>query len=197
MFPFHRLYPKPCRFFLRKALLSMVMISATGWNTLAAQEICDPGNSLFVAEGTVLHQAETVPQPEPPHHTRRSRKPATPNRAVAVKKHRDPEKPRQDIEAQESAHRAATGFAEKKGRAIILRPEESRYGILIPGPSGKNGGLPPEAAPFPVSKILSAADLMKHKFLYRESFRNEESSYHNSCRPPPFSSARRPERSMV
>ncbi|GEN77917.1 hypothetical protein CHA01nite_36570 [Chryseobacterium hagamense] len=166
-------------------MAAMLMIWTTGWNMLAAQAIYDPGNRLFVETGTVVHVAAADPGPQPARSARKIRKAAKPVRAVAVKKHNDPGKPRHNREAQESAHLAATGFAEKKGPEITARPGETRDGILVPEHSGKAGGLSRETVPFPASKILSAADIKKHKFLYRESYRYAESSYSNSCRPPP------------
>lgn len=178
------------RFFLphtfpARSLLKILFLGLLcGWKILAAQEIYDEGHHLFVAEGTVLHVPATVPEPEQTHPVRKTRRPGKISRASAVKKPRDSEKLRQNEEAQETAYHAATGFSEKKGREITIRPEEARYGILIPAASGKTGGLPAED-PFPAAKILSAADVIKHKYLYKEARRHDGHSCPYSCRPPP------------
>lgn len=154
---------------------------------LCAQEIYDPGNSLYIKEGTEVHVSAPTPGasspekkagPEPGKH--RNRAAAAPETRLSRS-----EKPGHKPSATErEVPKTAFAYTGKETSHFTSGRQDTHSGILAPGNYTSKA---PAATLLScrITKILSAEDFTQHKFIYKESHRPSGISYSNSCRPPP------------
>lgn len=175
--------PSFYRSFPRKVLMGLVLFSGI----LGAQEIYDPGNSLYVKPGTEIHmeissQEASLPAKKPASALRKQRKTAD----MGYVKRRKPAQKQQPEAAarKKEVPEPAFVYTGKETSHFSSGRQETHSGILAPGNYTSKA---PAAALLPcrITKILSAEDFTQHKYLYKESRRLSGISYPNSCRPPP------------
>ncbi len=165
--------------FLRMTVLGMVLF----WNIVSAQEIYDKKRQLFVAEGTLIHTVATsrpyVTKKKRANFVRISRKKRI---AKVIKNTCKPVIKKYEI--CESV-KPVIGPADRKKSTLICTRCQNHYGILSCLSCEKCRHAAADAPYVLFIKILFTDDIVKHKYLYRESHRQFEKSCHNSCRPPP------------
>ncbi|WP_294243704.1 hypothetical protein [uncultured Chryseobacterium sp.] len=179
----HNKYPF-YRSFLRKVLMGLMLLPGI----LGAQEIYDPGNSLYVKPGTEIHmetssRETSLPAKKPASAFRKQRKMAD----MGYGKRRKPAEKRQQKMAapEKEAQEPAFVYTGKETSHFTSGRQETHIGILAPVQYTSKAAAA-ALMPHSIARILSAEDFTQHKYLYKESHRHEGISYPNSCRPPPY-----------
>ncbi len=171
------------RSFRKMALMVPVLLPGI----FGAQEIYDPGNSLFVAEGTEIHVSVPSPEtslpakkagPEPGNHQIKA------DKATEMQLSRSQKRSSKASTPEKETPKPAFVYTGKESSHFTSGRQETHLGILVPASYTSKA---PAAALLPcrLHRIRSAEDFTQHKFLYKESHRRNGISYSNSCRPPP------------
>lgn len=180
----HNKYPF-YRSFLRKVLMSLVLLSGI----LGAQEIYDPGNTLYVKAGTEIHTEASSPETSVPakktvQKVRKQQKTAATGFGKRLKS--SAKRQLKAAAPEKEAPQPAFAYTGKESSHFTSGRQEAHFGILVPVHYTSKATAAAALLPHSIARILSAEDFTQHKYLYKESHRHEGISYLNSCRPPPY-----------